>query len=50
MSIVLVAFMVAFFSELVGEFKNLTGLLRRSALIFEHIEEIIITSDPKLLV
>lgn len=45
----LVAFILAFFSELVGEFRKLTDLLRRNVLISEHIGETVLISDFKLL-
>lgn len=49
MSTDLVTFILAFFSELVGEFRKLTDLLRRNVLISEHIGETVLISDFKLL-
>lgn len=49
MSMSLVAFIPAFFSELVGKVKKFTDLFIRNALICEHIGETIFISDLKLL-
>lgn len=50
MSMILVALILAFFSEFVGKFKNFTDLLRRNAVKFEHIRETMFASDLILLV